>query len=120
MSYAPDDSTSESFNNLASRAQQFGSRAQEKAQDAYEVSRDYVRENPVPVIVGALVVGAALGILLSRDRRQKDASEIARDLLETVYDDISEKLPKLRKQATATKDSLFDQVSDLSQKLRWW
>lgn len=118
MSYAPDES--ESFTNLPSRAQELGARAQERAQVAYEASRDYVRENPLPVILGAFVVGAALGALLARDRREKDASELARDLLDTVYSDLSDKIPKLRKQAVATKDNLIDQVQDLGQKLRWW
>ena len=98
------------------------SSAQEKAREAFRAGSDYVRENPVPIIIGAVIFGAVLGALLvpREPRRQRDARHIARELLETVYDDLSDKLPQLKKQAITTRDSIADRVQELGQKLKWW
>ena len=68
--------------NKADVLQNFSQNAQSKAQDALVASKNYVRENPVPVIVGALLLGAGIGYLLSqREKEEKDTAQAARDLL---------------------------------------
>ena len=116
----PDDEFG-TLENFTSRAQEFTHRAQERAQDAFQVSRQYVKENPVPIIVGALLVGAVLGVLLSqRDRKEKDTVQAARDLVETAYSELLEKLPKLKKHYSDTQSHLLEQAQDLGSKLKWW
>jgi len=108
--------------NFTTRAQEFGNRAQERAQDALQVSKQYVKENPVPIIVGALLVGAVLGVLISQrdrdERKAKDTVQAARDLVETAYGELLEKLPKLKKQYSDTQDHLLEQAQDLGKKIK--
>lgn len=40
-----------------------------KAEDTMETSREFVRRNPVPVVLGAIAFGAALGYMLMMARR---------------------------------------------------
>lgn len=51
-------------------ARQIYQTAAEKAGDTLETSKEYVRRNPVPVFLGAIAVGAALGYLLMTSRRK--------------------------------------------------
>jgi len=46
-----------------------------KAGDVLETSKEYVRQNPVPVVLGAIAFGAALGYLLMMARRKPTFSE---------------------------------------------
>jgi ElaB/YqjD/DUF883 family membrane-anchored ribosome-binding protein len=46
-----------------------------KAGDALESSRAYVRRNPVPVILGVIAFGAAIGSMLAMARRKSTFSE---------------------------------------------
>ncbi|HUF10665.1 MAG TPA: hypothetical protein VMO47_15195 [Rhodothermales bacterium] len=41
--------------------------AQKHAKKAYEGSQEYVKENPVPSVLGAFAIGILLGILLRRN-----------------------------------------------------
>jgi ElaB/YqjD/DUF883 family membrane-anchored ribosome-binding protein len=50
-----------------------------KAEDTLKTSKHYVRQNPVPVILGAVALGAALGCLLMMVRRQPTFSEKCAD-----------------------------------------
>lgn len=101
--------------------QNFSSVAQEKAQDALEASKTYVKENPVPVIVGALLLGAGIGYLLSqREKEQKDTAQAARELLEIAYNEVAEKIPSLKKRYAEGQANLIDQAQNLSSKLKWW
>jgi ElaB/YqjD/DUF883 family membrane-anchored ribosome-binding protein len=45
-------------------AQKAFSTAQDTAQDAVRTGEKYLRDNPIPVILGVLLIGAALGALL--------------------------------------------------------
>lgn len=40
-----------------------------KAEETYEISKEYVRRNPVPVVLGAVAVGAALGYMMMSGRK---------------------------------------------------
>lgn len=115
MSYEiTDELETESFQN-------FSNTAQAKAQDAIEVSRKYVRENPVPVILGAVLLGAGIGYLLSqREKEQKDTAQAARELLDIAYHEVAEKLPALKKRCLDGQANLIDQAQHLGNKLKWW
>jgi len=101
--------------------QNFSQTAQSKAQDALVASKTYVRENPVPVIVGALLLGAGIGYLLSqREKEEKDTAQAARDLLEIAYNEVAEKIPSLKKRYAEGQANLIDQAQSLGSKLKWW
>lgn len=101
--------------------QNFSQNAQSKAQDALVASKNYVRENPVPVIVGALLLGAGIGYLLSqREKEEKDTAQAARDLLEIAYNEVAEKIPSLKKRYAEGQANLIDQAQSLGNKLKWW
>ncbi len=46
-----------------------------KAEETLAISKDYVRRNPVPVFLGAVAVGAALGYMVMMSRRKPTFSE---------------------------------------------
>ena len=46
-----------------------------KAEETLEISKEYVRRNPVPVFLGAIAVGAALGYILMMPRRKPTFGE---------------------------------------------
>lgn len=99
----------------------FSQIARDKSCNALASGTKFVRENPVPVVLGALLVGTLLGLLLApRERRPREASKIAREFIDTVYDEIAEKIPTLKKQYTTTKANLVEHAQDLGSKLKWW
>ena len=67
----------------------------------------YARENQIPIILGAVLVGAVLGACLAPKRHKKpDAVQIVRDWLEKTLEQISEQWPKTKKQARSIQDKL--------------
>ena len=68
----------------------------DKAQQAWKTGQQYARENPIPLVLLALVLGALLGALLNRrERKQKDAAQVAKEWLQAAYEQLAEKLPQL-------------------------
>lgn len=59
----------------ADKAKEMYESAAVKAGDTLETSKDYVRRNPVPVVLGAIAFGAALGYMLMLARRKPTFSE---------------------------------------------
>jgi uncharacterized protein YneF (UPF0154 family) len=101
----------------------------DKSHDAWKACGQRARENSVPLILLALVVGALLGAFLSRrKKKQKDAVEAAREWLEAAYAQLAQKLPQLaEKLAHAKKPSVprcqaafLDQAQQVAKKLKWW
>jgi hypothetical protein len=87
------------------------------------------RENPLPLIMLALVLGALLGAFLSRrERRQKDAVQAAKEWLESAYEQLAEKLPQLAEKLPQPKKptrswcqaAFLDQAQQVGKKLKWW
>ena len=116
MSYPPSDFGSESSPDFA-------------AFDKTPESPRPRRENPLPLIMLALVLGALLGAFLSRrERKQKDAVQAAKEWLESAYEQLTEKLPqlaeKLPQPKKATKSwcqaAFLDQAQQAGKKLKWW
>ena len=96
--------------------------AQAKAHDALELGKNYVRENPLPVILGAFVLGTILGIAVSqRESRPKETREKVRDLADDIVSQIADRLPDLKKLRGAYLNSpLVEQAQEVGKKLKWW
>jgi hypothetical protein len=110
---APDDAKE--------KAQQAFSTAQDTAQDALYTGGKYVRENKIAVILGAVLVGAALGAFLaSKRRKEPDAVQTVRDWLENTLEEFSKQWPKAKKQARSIQDDLAAQARGVSKKLHFW
>lgn len=91
-----------------------------RAQDALRAGRDYAQANPIPVVIGALLVGVTVGMLCNRrEPKPKDAAQIARDLVEDAFARIADRLPSV-KQLEACPDAVRSQFANLGRKLRWW
>ncbi len=64
------DATWEAAHRATGAAKDIYQSAVEKAGDSLATSREFVRQNPVPVVLGAIAFGAALGYLLMTARRR--------------------------------------------------
>lgn len=56
-------------------AKEFYHTAAVKAEETLAISKEYVRRNPVPVFLGAIAVGAALGYMVMMARRKPTFGE---------------------------------------------
>ena len=103
------------------KAQEAFSAAQDTAQNALYTGGKYVSENKIPVILGAVLVGAVLGALLVPKRRKEpDAVQAVRDWLEQTLEELSEQWPKAKKQARSLQDDLAAQAHSVGKKLHSW
>ena len=103
------------------KAEQAFSTAQDTAENALYTGGKYVRENKIPVILGAVLVGAVLGALLAPKRRKEaEAVQTVRDWLEKTQKEFSEQWPKAKKKARAIQDDLTAQAQGVSKKLHFW
>lgn len=115
MSHLPEDSFS-----AADEVDRLASLAQGRAQEALRAGRDYAQANPIPVVLGALVIGVAVGMLCGRrEPKPRDAAQIARDLVEDAFAQLADRLPT-KKQLEACPDAVRSQFANLGRKLRWW
>jgi len=95
--------------------------AQEKTRQAIQSGQNYVRENPVPVVVGALLAGLTIGALLApRSRKPADPVQSVRVWLQDSLDDLSGRLPKVKEKACGFSHDVCDQVSEIGRKLKFW
>jgi hypothetical protein len=101
----------------------------DKAPESRRPGQRYARENPLPLIMLALVLGALLGAFLSRrERKQKDAVQAAKEWLESAYEQLAEKLPQLAEKLPQPKKptkswcqaAFLDQAQQVGKKLKWW
>ncbi len=69
------DATRDAANRATETAKEMYQSAALRAGDALATSENYVRRNPVPVVLGAIAFGAALGYLLLAPRRKPTFSE---------------------------------------------
>ena len=115
-----------------------------KAEDTLAISKDYVRRNPVPVVLGAIAFGAAIGYLILSARRKPTFGErYADEPLAAVrgailtalapvtqrvhegYDSARDSAGKAmdrmhRFDAGRTAHSFSDQIGRLSSNLKFW
>ena len=91
----------------------------DKAEEALDTGRQYVRENSLAVIVGALLLGIIVGVLLApRPRKEPDAVQTVRDWLEGTREDFAKRWPQAKKQAKAIQEDIVDQAQTVGKKLQ--
>ena len=101
----------------------FTKTAQDKACGVLKCGTDYVRENPIPIVIGALVMGAAIGSLLIRRERQEETDKLRSALqwIEDTYSQFADKIPQPKKRFFAySQPSILEQAQDMGKKLKWW
>jgi hypothetical protein len=65
----------------------------DRARDVLQAGCDRARENPIPVVLGALLIGIGVGLLCGRHRsRPKGVGQMARELFGEVSSRISHRL----------------------------
>src|SRR3954471_2736367 len=110
--------TSSFANDLRGRA----AGMQEGATEALHRADVYVRQNPVPTILGALALGFLIGVLVRSSEptprsRWNDAREDAEDHLRDLLGSIAKKSRKAyKKSASAVRDSIGD-VTDAARNI---
>ncbi len=115
-----------------------------KADEAVTTSKSYVRENPVPAVLGMLAIGFVAGFIMARkeepltfrDRFMKDPTHTAKDTLYAMLAPIAERigeqyynarttaehtLNKIQKQYPEREvNSWIDQIRRASTNLKFW
>lgn len=67
--------TKDAANRATGKAKEIYQTAALKAEDTLATSKEYVRRNPVPVVLGAVAFGVAIGYMLMMARRKPTFSE---------------------------------------------
>ena len=80
-----------------------------------------MRENQVSAILGAVLIGIALGVFFALKRRKKpDAVQTVRYWLEKAQEELSEQWPKAKKQARSIQEDLTTQAQGVGKKMHFW
>jgi hypothetical protein len=91
---------------------------QDTTEDARRLARKSLSENPIPIILAALVIGAVLGALLRpAPRKEPDTLEAVRDWFQKTLEELSAKWPAVKKQAHSIQDDLLDRTQGFRKKL---
>ncbi len=95
--------------------------AQGATEDALRTGKKYISENPIPIILGTLIVGAILGFLLRpAPRKEPDPAQAVRDWFEKALEDLIAKWPVTKKQLRSLQGEVADRAGGLQKKLRFW
>jgi len=94
-----------------------------KAEETLVRTKDYVQQNPVPILLGSLIFGAAVGCLLALTRRPEptlrerfltDPVSTARDILQAAFEPVGRRIhdgyDSARDSAGRTLNSLQDHL----------
>ena len=66
--------------------------AQMRAKDALWASRECAQQNPIPIVLGAMIIGVVVGILCRREAKPRGAVQRMRDFFETAADQLAHRL----------------------------
>ena len=138
------DATKDAAHRATDAAKDMYQSAALKAEDTLATSKEYVRQHPVPVVLGALAFGAAIGYMLMMARRKPTFSEryvvepldsvreailaalapVAQRLHEG-YDSVRDGAVKTMDRAyrikpARTVDSLSEQIGRVGSNLKFW
>lgn len=103
-----------------------------KAEDTLATSKEYVRRNPVPVVLGAIAFGAAIGYLIVSARRKPTFGEryvdeplgAVREAILTALAPVSQRVhdsyDSARDNAGRTVHSLSGQIGRVGSNLKFW
>ena len=90
-------------------------------EDALRAGRKYLSENPVAIILAALMVGAVLGFLLRpAPPKQPDPVQAVREWFENALEELIAKWPVSKKQLRSIQGDLTDRAQGLQKWLRFW
>lgn len=90
-------------------------------EDALRAGRKYLSENPVAIILAALMVGAVLGFLLRpAPPKQPDPVQAVREWFENTLEELIAKSPVSKKQLRSIQGDLTDRAQGLQKWLRFW
>lgn len=93
--------------------------AEDSAEDAFRAGEKYLRENPIPILLLAVVVGAILGALLRpAPRKNPDPVQAVREWFEKAFQDFVARLPAAEKQIRSLQEDVIDRAEGLRKKLR--
>lgn len=81
------------FNADSSKTNELMGAAQEEARKAAYKGNQFLHSNPVPVIIGAFLVGTILGILFGQQNSKNDMLMTAREWLEEAKKQMTHKSP---------------------------
>lgn len=82
-----------------------------RAEDTLATSKDYLRRNPVPVVLGAIAIGAAIGYILMSARRKPTFGERFADVpLTSVRDALIAALTPVAQNVHEGYDTARDRV----------
>jgi hypothetical protein len=95
--------------------------AQGATEDALRAGRKYLSENPVAIILAALMVGAVLGFLLRpAPPKQPDPVQAVREWFENALEELIAKSPVSKKQLRSIQGDLTDRAHGFQKWLRFW
>jgi len=93
---------------------------QDTTEDALRTGRKYLSENPIPMILGILIVGAVLGALLRpAPRKEPDPVQAVRDWFEKTLEELVAKWPATKKQVRSIQDDMINRAGGLRKKLHF-
>ena len=103
------------------RSQESFEIAQRTTEDALRAGGKYLSENPILIILGALIVGALLGFLLRpAPPKPPDPAQAVREWLEKALEELMTKWPVTKKQLRSIQGDLADRAGGLQKKFRFW
>jgi hypothetical protein len=103
------------------RSQESLEMVQGATEDALRAGRKYLSENPVAIILAALMVGAVLGFLLRpAPPKQPDSVQAVREWFQNALEELIAKSPVSKKQLRSIQGDLTDRAQGLQKWLRFW
>ena len=112
-----------------------GRLACEKAEDAWRLGTEQVRQNPIPIVIGALVAGAVIGALLSRGGEKKveettlaNTRQWVESLASQIADKVSHSVDKLSHSSpkrgwfgfTPHEPTILEQAQEVGKRFKFW
>lgn len=92
-----------------------------KAEESLQCTKDYVKQHPVPILIGSLVLGAAIGCLVAlarrpaltlRERFMDDPVHTARDILQATFQPVGRRLHEGYDSARDGAERAFESLHD--------
>jgi ElaB/YqjD/DUF883 family membrane-anchored ribosome-binding protein len=137
------NATREAANRASETAKELYHSAALKAEDTLATSKEYVRRNPVPVVLGAVAFGVAVGYMLMMARRKPTFSEryadepmgAVREAIlgafapvgqrvhkgyDSAMDSAGKAIDRVHSFGTGRSDSFSDQIGRIGNNLKFW
>jgi hypothetical protein len=70
----------------------FPRHARDRVQQALRAGRERAQENPLPIVLGALVIGVLVGWLCHRESKPKDVRQLTREFFEDAATRLAHRL----------------------------